>query len=196
MLTPRNTTLTVLSSAIPANLSIALSALGSIRCTEEKSKNTSPSTLSSFSPASCKAWTKGSSSAFSHTGNVVIVIRTTIHQLFVAELHWPPSPGLAPDKRSRTVRPIRSAVACEGSTYRKDRQRQSGPNRVSLARIRPSRSPGRRSNVESPIGRVAVLSPLRGLLPFPQSYDRPDPISQPPWHISCGRYTPAGSARA
>src|SRR5271157_5261899 len=179
-----------------ANSSISLSALGSIRRTEEKSKHTSPSALSSFSRASCKAWTTGSPSVLSHTGNVVIVIRTTIHKMFVSEIHWPPSPDLAPDKRSKTARPLRSTVACAGSTAQNDHQWQSSPNLASRTLILPSTSPDRRSNAESPIGRVTVLSPPQDSSPFPRSYDRPDPASPPSWHISCARYTRAGSATA
>src|SRR5208283_275049 len=66
-LTPHNTTLTPLVSAMLAKSSIPRIALEPIRRTEVKSKTTSSSTLSSFSKVSCSAWTMRSSSIFSNT---------------------------------------------------------------------------------------------------------------------------------
>src|SRR5215470_15177115 len=73
-LTPRNTTLAALSSADLAKCSIARSAPGSIRCTAEKSRTTSPPAPSSFARASCKAGPTLSPSILSHAAFIAIGI--------------------------------------------------------------------------------------------------------------------------
>lgn len=101
---------------------------------------------------------------------------------------------LVRNRGSKTACPVRSSVACRGSTATTDSQRRPWPTRGWVAEILLSRCQVQRAITERSAGPATVLSPPTR--PSFRSCCHPVPAGRQSWRISCVPRKLAGSVSA